>query len=67
MKTASVRDLRNHFPRVAAWIQGHNLLRSPPFPITSFGLYSSWLSSEGSRYRLEREYPLGLTHPPRSP
>jgi len=21
MKTASVRDLRNHFPRVAAWIQ----------------------------------------------
>jgi 2'-5' RNA ligase len=53
--------------RVGAWIQGHNLLKSPPFPITSFGLYSSWLSSEGSRYRLEREYPLSLTHPPQSP
>ncbi len=47
--------------RVAAWIQGHNLLKSPPFRIASFGLYSSWLSGEGSSYRLEREYPLGLT------
>jgi 2'-5' RNA ligase len=42
--------------RVAAWIQGHNLLKSPPFRVTSFGLYSSWLSGQGSRYRLEREY-----------
>ena len=45
--------------RVAAWIQGHNLLKSPPFPVTWFGLYSSWPTSEGSRYELEREYPLG--------
>ena len=45
--------------RVAAWVQGHNLLKSPPFRITSFGLYSSWLGHEGSTYRLEREYPLG--------
>ena len=45
--------------RVAAWVQGHNLLRSPPFPIDRFGLYSSWPTSEGSRYELEREYPLG--------
>jgi 2'-5' RNA ligase len=44
--------------RVAAWIQSHNLLKSPPFRVTSFGLYSSWLGGEGSRYRLEREYPL---------
>jgi 2'-5' RNA ligase len=44
--------------RVAAWIQGHNLLRSPPFRVASFGLYSSWLSHDGSTYRLEREYPL---------
>jgi len=51
--------LRNPEPaRVAAWIQGHNLLRSPPFRVTSFGLYSSWPSGEGSSYRLEREYPL---------
>ena len=41
---------------VAAWIQGHNLLKSPPFRVTSFGLYSSTLGGEGSRYRLEREY-----------
>jgi 2'-5' RNA ligase len=45
--------------RVAAWIQGHNLLKSPPFSVTGFGLYSSHLSGEGSNYRLEREYPLG--------
>ncbi|HZZ88453.1 MAG TPA: RNA 2',3'-cyclic phosphodiesterase [Caulobacteraceae bacterium] len=45
--------------RVAAWIQGHNLLKSPPFRVTSFGLYSSRLGHEGSQYRLERTYPLG--------
>jgi 2'-5' RNA ligase len=45
--------------RVAAWVQGHNLLTSPPFGVDRFGLYSSWLSSDGSRYDLEREYLLG--------
>jgi len=45
--------------RVAAWIQGHNLLKSPPFEATSFGLYSSWLGDEAASYRLERAYPLG--------
>ncbi len=44
--------------RVAAWVQGNNLLKSPPFQVDRFSLYSSWLSSEGSRYDLEREYPL---------
>lgn len=44
---------------VAQWIQGNNLIHSPPFTVTSFGLYSSWQTDEGSRYRLEREYPLG--------
>jgi 2'-5' RNA ligase len=44
--------------RVAAWIQGHNLLKSPPFRVDRFGLYSSWQGPEGSAYRLEREYPL---------
>lgn len=44
--------------RIAAWIAGHNLLKSPPFRVTWFGLYSSWLSQDGSRYELEREYPL---------
>jgi 2'-5' RNA ligase len=45
-------------PRAAAWVQGHNLLRSPPWRVRAFGLYSSWLSAEGSRYELERTYPL---------
>lgn len=45
--------------RVAAWIQGHNLLKSPPFRVTRFGLYSSWLGDRGASYRLERAYPLG--------
>lgn len=44
--------------RVAAWIANHNLLSSPSWRATWFGLYSSWRSSEGSRYDLEREYPL---------
>ncbi|HEY1425618.1 MAG TPA: RNA 2',3'-cyclic phosphodiesterase [Caulobacteraceae bacterium] len=45
--------------RVAAWVQGHNLLKSPPFTAGSFGLYSSRLGGEGAAYRLERSYPLG--------
>jgi 2'-5' RNA ligase len=43
---------------VAAWIQANNLLKSPPIPIASFGLYSSFLGSEQSHYRLEAGYPL---------
>ena len=51
--------LRHADPRqVGAWVQAHNLLKSPPIPIASFGLYSSTLGGEGSRYRLEAEYPL---------
>jgi len=45
--------------RVAAWVQSHNLLKSPPFRVSSFALYSSWLGHEGSVYRLERSYRLG--------
>ena len=42
--------------RVAAWVQAHNLLKSPPWRAASFGLYSSTLGTEGSVYRMEREY-----------
>ena len=45
--------------RAAAWVQGHNLLQSPPWRARGFNLYSSWRSEEGSRYDLERHYPLG--------
>ena len=44
--------------RVAAWIQSHNLMRSEPIRVTWFGLYSSRLSEQGSRYALENEYGL---------
>jgi len=44
--------------RVAAWIQANSLLKSPAFSVGSFGLYSSWRTSEGSRYELEQVYPL---------
>ena len=42
--------------RVAAWVQDHNLLKSPSWRAASFGLYSSRLGPDGSVYRLEREY-----------
>ncbi len=44
--------------KVAAWIADHNLLRSPSWRASWFGLYSSWRSEDGSRYELERSYPL---------
>jgi 2'-5' RNA ligase len=44
--------------RVAAWIQDHNLLHPPAFRVERFGLYSSVLGHDGSRYRLERDYRL---------
>lgn len=43
---------------VAQWIQANTLLKSPTFAVDRFGLYSSHQTGEGSRYRLEREYPL---------
>jgi 2'-5' RNA ligase len=45
-------------PKVAAWIQSHNLLRSPSWRAGWFGLYSSWQGEGGSRYELERAYSL---------
>jgi 2'-5' RNA ligase len=44
-------------PRVAEWVAEHNLLKSPTWTARSFGLYSSRLGPDGSRYTLEREYP----------
>jgi len=44
--------------KVAAWIQANNLLKSPPVRIDRFGLYSSFMASDGAQYRLEAEYPL---------
>ena len=44
---------------VHRWIADHNLLRSPPFRVTWFGLWESITHPQGSRYELQREYPLG--------
>ncbi|MBU1379048.1 MAG: RNA 2',3'-cyclic phosphodiesterase [Alphaproteobacteria bacterium] len=44
--------------QVAAWIQGNNLLKSPPIAVDRFGVYASFQTHDGSRYRLEAEYPL---------
>jgi 2'-5' RNA ligase len=44
--------------RIGDWIAGHNLLQSPPIRIDRFGLYSSVLTQDGSRYDLERDYRL---------
>ncbi len=48
--------------RIAAWLQGHNLLHSPAWRVDRFHLYSSWLDttrglSSGGRYDIERTYP----------
>ena len=44
--------------QVAAWIQANSLLKSPAFTVGAFGLYSSWQTSEGSRYEVEQIYRL---------
>ena len=44
--------------KTAQWVGRHALIRSEPFRVTWFGLWSSWLSPQGARYELEREYPL---------
>jgi 2'-5' RNA ligase len=44
--------------RIAAWVQGHNLLRSPPWLVDRFHLYSSWSGPDGGRYDIERTYRL---------
>ncbi len=44
--------------QVAAWIQAHNLLKSPPIRVESFGVYSSFLGAGPAHYRLEASYPL---------
>lgn len=43
---------------VGAWVQANNLLKSPPFTVASFGLYSSHPGKGGAHYRLEADYPL---------
>lgn len=41
-----------------AFLAQHQALQLPPFPVTSFTLYSSVLSRQGSHYNREAVYPL---------
>lgn len=45
-------------PKVAAWVQANNLLKSEAWRAAEFYLYSSWSGPDGSSYQLERTYPL---------
>lgn len=44
--------------RLADYITEHALFRCPPFEVTDFKLYSSYLSGEGALYTPEAVYPL---------
>jgi 2'-5' RNA ligase len=43
---------------VMDYLTDHALYASAPFPVTAFSLYSSKLTSDGSIYRVEKEYGL---------
>ena len=42
--------------RLASWLAARNLFKARPFPVSSFGLYSSHLGSYGADHVLEAEY-----------
>jgi 2'-5' RNA ligase len=44
--------------RVGQWLTDHALYTSDQFSVGAFCLYSSKLTSDGSIYRIEQEYPL---------
>ena len=44
--------------KTGEWVAENNLLKSPPWRVRDFSLYSSWLSQDGSRYDIERTYHL---------
>jgi 2'-5' RNA ligase len=46
-------------PKLAAWVQAHNLFRSAPVQVGHFTLFSSQLGREQSVYTPEVEYQLG--------
>ena len=48
--------------RLRQWLVHHALYTSEEFPVGGFHLYSSKLTSDGSIYRVERDYPLRGVH-----
>ena len=45
-------------PKLGEFLVHHNLFRSPPFEVTHFTLYSSYLNHNGAIYMPERSYEL---------
>lgn len=43
-------------PRLATYLQRHSLVRLRPFPVASFGLFSSVLRHRGAEHTLEADY-----------
>lgn len=43
---------------LATYLMRHSLYQSPPFPVSGFQLYSSWLNPDGPDYQLEASYDL---------
>lgn len=59
MPHVTVGRLRNpEGGKVIAWLTHHALFTSPEFRVDSFKLYSSRLTSDGSIYTVEHEFPL---------
>lgn len=59
----TVARLRNpEGPKLIEWLTHNALFTSAEFRANAFNLYSSRLTSDGSVYAVEREYPLEETH-----
>ena len=59
MPHVTLARLRHAEPgKALEWLSHHALYTSPEFTAGAFHLYSSKLSSEGSLYRIEQDYPL---------
>lgn len=43
---------------LATYLMRHSLYQSPPFTVSGFQLYSSWLNPDGPDYQLEASYDL---------
>jgi 2'-5' RNA ligase len=55
--------LRHSEPgKLIEWLSHHALYTSPEFQVGAFQLYSSRLTSGGSVYTIEQEYPLEVLH-----
>jgi len=63
MPHVTVARLKHSEPgKVIEWLTHNALYTSPEFPVGAFQLYSSRLTSDGSVYTIEREYPLEVAH-----